>query len=209
MGRKALNVDTSKLGKGTYSDAALAPEDAHEVMAALLDYYVKLGAVVRRKVVHASDATKQRIADIEQQEEDERETLLSKHQKLDALWEKLIVLLEKASMSTEEFEKVNMVVDCMPRSIRPYYDMLVQMDADLAGSLQEMEAGEYRQHYEKSAHIAALIQKGRNLVSGLEASEYDLKSGKSQIEKAADALVKVSRDVGVLTTADGQKIRII
>ncbi|GEM_PF-3256077 len=212
---KGMDIDLEKLGKNPYSDAVLSQEDAHKVMSHLMGYYVKLSSVVRKKLVHASTATKKRLKDIEIAPEEEieaKESVIGKYQRLDRLWEQFILVLSRSSMAMEDFEKINETMNALnfiPDSIRAYYDVLVQIDEELQSLIQEIGDEDYQQNYEQCKKIAILIQKGKNLISGLDETEYDYAGGATPVEHATAALVRATKDFGTIVTPDGRRVRII
>ena len=170
MGQKTTE---QSLGK----DELPTPQESDHIMECMMTHYIMQNDIIKSKLKHAQSATRQRMAEIEQDTANEQTqkkiNALKKVKKLDGLWDKLIGLLQEIGLSEEDIESIDETVTSTPKTIRKYYDILVEQDRELSNLIHEMESHSFKSAYLQSRKAIQEVQKRPNEMSGLPASEYD------------------------------------
>ncbi|MCB9990865.1 MAG: hypothetical protein H6867_05750 [Rhodospirillales bacterium] len=177
--------------------------------------------LICQKLAHAHTATRKHIDDLKEEAQSSdnpgKLDLADKYDRLDELWAQIVAYLKQPGVSTDMMEQINDAVDCIPKCIKLYYDTLVKMDTELLELIKEINDEEYQALYHKSRKIAETIQKGRNLLSDLPRSEYDLQKAlpaPPMDEKATKKLAKpksgmTGKEAGVMVLPNGKKVRVL
>ncbi len=170
MGHK---IEDIKLGKGELP----SPEESDFIMECMMTHYIMQNQVIKTKLRHVQSATRQRMKEIEKntvgQELSTKLQDLKNTQKLDGLWDKLISLLHEIGLTEDDIKSIEDTVTATPKTIRKYYDALVEQDRELSNLIYEMNSDTFKSAHSKAGKMTTQIQKRPNTMSGLLPREYE------------------------------------
>ncbi len=150
----------------------LQTEKAHELMACVMDHYVKHHKVVLKKLGHAHSATLKSIEEIDDIcvrysiRPDSAE--FQEVRRYDKMWEEIIALFRQKGASEEDLLKIDEILTGIPQAIKHYYDLLVAQDRALKKLIAQLDFDRYRE----ACTAIAQIQGGPNIMSGLLPQQY-------------------------------------
>lgn len=153
------------------------PQEADYIMECMMTHYIMQNEIIKSKLNHVQTATRQRMKEMEKAATEAQTAAkiqdLKKVKTLDGLWDKLIGLLQEIGLSEEDIESIDNTVTATPKTIRKYYDILVEQDRELSNLIYEMESNNFKTAYQKAEKTTKSIQKRPNKMSGLLPTEYE------------------------------------
>lgn len=152
------------------SDTLLDPEVTMQCMQATMGYHVTLHKIISRKLVHANNAVKQRIAELEAEDDVEKAKTnvvrLDKYRGLLTHLKQLKIVLEEAQLEIVDLEHMDDVFHMLPGRIKHYYEHMISLDQELVELIAEVSSAEYQAAYKRAQKIIDMVQGGKNILSG-------------------------------------------
>jgi len=145
-------------------------KEADRLMDCAFEYYLKHYQVVQKKIVHARTATQQSMEEYEHTQGNSKDSKeFQDMEKCDSLWHMITELFKNAGVAEDDLTKIESILLTIPRTIKQYYDTLIEQDKPLLLLVKELAAEKYK----KACEIIENIQKRPNEMSGLDSKEYD------------------------------------
>jgi hypothetical protein len=144
------------------SDTLLDPEVTMQCMQATMGYHVTLHKIISRKLVHANNAVKQRIAELESEDDVEKAKTnvvrLDKYRGLLTHLKQLKIVLEEAQLEIVDLEHMDDVFHMLPGRIKHYYEHMISLDQELVELIAEVSSAEYQAAYKRAQKIIDMVQ---------------------------------------------------
>jgi hypothetical protein len=152
----------------------LQDKASQEIMALVLDHYVKYHNVVLKKLQIAQEATAKSIGELKTLPEGQgaaREQVgnLDDAEIYDEMWGDIIRIFKSHGISEEDMKKIEAILLIIPRQIKAHYDAIMAEDRALQVLIRKLNSDEYKKAYE----IVREVQIRQNPMSGLGPEEYD------------------------------------
>lgn len=140
-------------------------------MACVMEHYIRHHEVVLKKLNHAHQATLDSISELEAMMATLNRADADIHEirKYDKLWAGIIELFRESGVSEDELNKIEKLLEEIPRVIHKHYEILLQKDKALLAMIEELGADKYRRAFD----MIRQAQSGPNAMSGLDPAAYD------------------------------------
>ncbi|MCB9990725.1 MAG: hypothetical protein H6867_05025 [Rhodospirillales bacterium] len=137
-------------------------EKTDEIFCLALKHYVIRGEIVRCKLVHARNATRESVIS-------ESPISLSLAEKYTALWDNLMGAFCGSCLSDDDFNAIEQIIDRLPKAIKKIYDEMVELDEKLQKLIKEIS----HKKYADALKIVEKIQSKVAAYMGYDVKIYD------------------------------------
>ncbi len=204
--------DWDNIRSTTDSDTLLDPEVTMQCMQATMGYHVTLHKIISRKFIHANNAVKQRISELESEDDVEKAksnvVRLDKYRNLLIHLKQLTVVLEEAQLEIDDLEHMDGVFHMLPGRIKHYYEHMISLDQELQELIAEVSSAEYQAAYKRAQKIIDMVQDGKNILSGRSVrDEYADISIKGVLHPIKNELRNMGSRRDVIVSPDGKIIK--
>lgn len=147
------------------------PDMANDLMAVVLEHYIRHHEVVFKKLHVAQEATVKSIEELENMSSSLRSKSghnIEDIRKYDHMWSAIIEMFKAHGATEDDLDRIEQVLLTIPRAIKQHYDMMVAQDQALQALIASLDTEEYK----KAVKIINEVQSRPNPMSGLGPEEY-------------------------------------
>lgn len=148
-----------------------SPDKANDMMEFVLDYYVRHHQVVFQKLHKAQEATIKSMEELEElslEAKSPHADNLKVARQYDKMWDHIITLFKAHGATEEDLERIENVLQKIPRIIKRHYDVLITQDEELQRLIASLKTDEYK----KTCALIEKVQSLPNPMTGIVMDEY-------------------------------------
>ena len=149
------------------------PDQAHLLMEVVLQHFVTHHKVVVRKLHVAQEATLKSLEELESRLDDINShsdaASLDNIRRYEHMWGQIIEMFKAHGATEQDLDRIEQVLLTIPRTIKKYYEVMIEQDRALKAMIASLDSDEYR----KATAVINKVQSRPNPMSGLTRDDYD------------------------------------